>query len=65
MPKWPGVRLLGKESKKRREKASERDTYSDLIVIALVLHVLVKFFLGVKLNATHLQLLPHLQHKPK
>lgn len=38
-------------------------TYSDLVVVALVLHVLVKLLLGVKLDAAHLQLLPHLQQR--
>ncbi len=42
-----------------------RTAYSDLVIVALVLHVLVKLFLRVKLNPTHLQLLPYLQHKTK
>lgn len=36
-------------------------TYSDLIIVTLVLHVLIKLFLWVKLNPSHLQLLPYLQ----
>lgn len=42
-----------------------RATYSDLVIVALVLHVLIKFFLGVILNPAHLQFLPYLQHKTK
>lgn len=59
------MRELGKEEGKIQNKPNESTPYSDLIVVALVLHVLIKFFLGVKLNAAHLQLLPHLRHKPK
>lgn len=58
---WKG----GGKDPKKKQKTNESTPYSDLIVVALVLHVLIKFFLGVKLNAAHLQLLPHLQHKPK
>lgn len=74
MPKWPDI-LSGagawkgegkiKVWKRKKERKRESVTYSDLIVVALVLHVLIKFFLGVKFNATHLQFLPHLQDKPK
>lgn len=55
---WPDV-LSGADVWKKKNK--ESGPYSDLVVVALVLHVLVKFFLGVKLDATHLQFLPHLQ----
>lgn len=42
-----------------------RVTYSDLVIVTLVLHVFIKLFLGVKLNPTHFQFLPYLQHKTK
>lgn len=42
-----------------------RSTYSDLVIVALVLHVLIELLLWVKLDPAHLQLLPYLQHKPK
>lgn len=38
-------------------------TYSDLVVVALVLHVLVKLLLRVKLNPAHFQFLSYLKHK--
>lgn len=38
-----------------------RTTYSDLVIVTLVLHVLIKLFLWVKLDPAHLQLLFHLQ----
>ncbi len=41
----------------------KRATYSDLVIVALVLHVLIKLFLRVKLNPAHLKFLPYLQHK--
>lgn len=62
------VKLLGEEGVGRKKMYAEserknRATYSDLIIVTLVLHVLIKFFLGVKLNAPHLQFLPNLKHK--
>lgn len=53
---------------KIRTNACERKnraTYSDFVIVALVLHVLIKLFLRVKLDPAHLQLLPYLQHNTK
>jgi len=38
--------------------------YSDLVIVALVLHVLIELLLWVELNPGRLQILPYLQHKP-
>lgn len=44
---------------------TKRTTYSDFIIFALVLHVIIKLFLRVKLNPARLQLLPYLQHNTR
>lgn len=41
----------------------KKATYSYLIIVALVLHVLIKLFLRVKFNSSHFQFLSYLQHK--
>lgn len=38
-------------------------THPDLVIVALVLHVLVKLFLWVELYPAHLQFLPYLWDK--
>lgn len=52
-----------KQWRNRTGTKQNRATYSDLVIVTLVLHVLIKLFLGVKLNPAHLQFLPYLQHK--
>ena len=42
-----------------------RTTYSDLVIVTLVLHVLIKLFLWVKLDPHNLQLFSYLKSNTK